>query len=320
VSVEEQQIIEEIARQNIDFALFTLQIFEEIVLQNQAYLELITSDLYLHRTYSMGMVDSNNCVNFYDGMIRVIDPDGKELVKYHPREYLNHIAEHVEPWTYLKFPYLKAVGWKGLVDGPDSGLYSATPLSRLNVSDRMATPRAQEQFERFYETLGSRKVGGRYQPVHHRLATHWARLIELLYAAEHMLELVLDPEIRDPDVRVLPRGTFKASGGVGCVEAPRGTLTHHYFTDSQGILTKVNLVVGTTNNYGPMSMSLKRAAEELINKGMAVDERLFNRIEMAFRVYDPCLSCATHSLPGMMPLIIDLKDSRGRILQSICRD
>lgn len=320
VSAEERAIIEDVARQNIDFALFTIQAFDDIVLKNKAYLDLITSDLYLHRTYSMGMVDSENRVNFYQGMIRVVDPDGKELVKYHPSEYLDHIAEHVEPWTYLKFPYLKVVGWKGFVDGPDSGLYCATPLSRLNVSDRMATPRAEEQFERFYETLGSKKVGGRYQPVHHRLAMHWARLIELLYAAEHMLELAVDPEITDPNVRTLPRGTFKENGGVGCVEAPRGTLTHHYFTDNQGILTKVNLVVGTTNNYGPMSMSLKRAAEKLIGEGMPVEERLLNRIEMAFRVYDPCLSCATHSLPGLMPLIIEIKDSYGRVLQTLRRD
>jgi F420-non-reducing hydrogenase large subunit len=320
MSVEERGICEDVARQNIDFALFTLQVFEHIVLKNKAYLELITSDLYLHRTYSMGMVDSQNRANFYDGMIRVLDPNGRELVKYHPRDYLNHVAEHVEPWTYLKFPYLKAVGWKGFVDGTDSGLYCATPLSRINVSDCMATPRAQEEFEKFYETLGSRKSDGRYQPVHHRLAMHWARLIELLYAAEHMLELALDPEITDPNVRTLPRGDFKENGGVGCVEAPRGTLTHHYFADSKGILTKVNLIVGTTNNYGPMSMSLKRAAEGLIKNGAAVDDCLLNRIEMAFRVYDPCLSCATHSLPGMMPLIIDIKDPDGRTLRSIRRN
>jgi F420-non-reducing hydrogenase large subunit len=184
----------------------------------------------------------------------------------------------------------------------------------------MATPLAQAEFEKFYQTLGSRKVDGRYQPVHHRLAMHWARLVELLYAAERMLELAVDPGITDPNVRVLPRGNFKESGGVGCVEAPRGTLTHHYFTDDRGILTKVNLVVGTTNNYGPISMSLKRAAEGLIREGTPVEEHLLNRIEMAFRVYDPCLSCATHSLPGMMPLIVDVRDCGGRILQSVRRD
>lgn len=319
ISAEERDICEDTARGNIDFALFTLQVFESAVLKNKAYLDLITSDLYLHRTYSMGMVDANNCANFYDGMIRIVDPNGRQLVRYHPGKYLDHIAEHVESWTYLKFPYLKSVGWKGFVDGPESGLYCATPLSRLNVSDSVATPKAREQFERFYETLGSKKIDGRYQPVHHRLATHWARLIELLYAAERMLELTLDPEITDPDVRVLPQGDLKGSG-IGCVEAPRGTLTHHYFTDNRGILTQVNIIAGTTNNYGPMSMSLKRAAEELISEGTAVEEHLLNRIEMAFRVYDPCLSCATHSLPGTMPLIVDIRDCEGHILRTARRD
>ncbi len=123
------------------------------------------------------------------------------FVKYPAKDYAKHIAERVEPWTYLKFPYLKEVGWKGFVGGKESGIYMATPLSRLNAGDRMATPQAQEFFEKMYETLGSKKVNGRYQPIHHRLATHWARLIELLYAAERMVELATDPEITDPNVR-----------------------------------------------------------------------------------------------------------------------
>jgi F420-non-reducing hydrogenase large subunit len=180
ITAEERDEFVAIARKNIDFAQFTLKVFEDIVLKNPAYVDLITSDIYSHATYYMGLVDEQNRVNFYDGMVRVVGPDGAELVKYLPRDYADHIAERVEPWTYLKYPYLKAVGWKGFVDGPDSGVYAATPLSRLNVSDNMATPLAQEQFERFYETLGSTKVNGRYKPIHLRLATHWARLVELL--------------------------------------------------------------------------------------------------------------------------------------------
>jgi F420-non-reducing hydrogenase large subunit len=268
----------------------------------------------------MGMVDDRNQVNFYDGMIRVVDPEGREFLKYRPAEYASHIAEHVEPWTYLKFPYLKKVGWKGFTDGPDSGVYCATPLSRLNVSDRMPTSRAQEEFERFYAAFGRKQVNGRYQPVHHRLATHWARLIEMLYAAEHMLELANDPEITSPEVRRMPGGEIKRTGGVGCLEAPRGTLTHHYFADEKGVLTKVNLLVGTTNNYAPISMSLKRAAEKLIGRGRTPDDGLLNKIEMAFRVYDPCLSCATHSLPGNMALIVTIRDHEGQVLQSLRRD
>jgi F420-non-reducing hydrogenase large subunit len=315
ISEEERKEFEEIARKNVDFALFSLKAFDDIVLANKEYVDLILSDAYTHRTYYMGTVDENNCVNFYDGMIRVVDPNGKEFVKYHPKDYAKHIAERVEPYSYLKYPYLKAVGWKGFVDGEDSGVYCATPLSRLNAADGMATPRAQEAFEKFYETLGSKKVNGRYQPVHYRLATHWARLIELLYAAERMLELITDPEITDPNVR--PVVTNIPDEGVGSVEAPRGTLTHHYWTDEKGILTKVNLIVGTTNNFAPITMSIQKAAKSLIQKGTVITNGLLNRIEMAFRNYDPCMSCATHSLPGQMPLEVIIRDAQGNIINHL---
>ena len=312
---EERDEIEGYAKENVEFALFSLQLFEDIVLANKAYVDLILSDAFTHKTYYMGTVDKNNQVNFYDGMIRVVGPDGKEFVKYHPEDYAKHIAEHVEPWSYLKFPYLKDIGWKGFVDGKDSGVYCATPLSRLNASDGMATPKAQEFYEKFYETLGSKKINGRYQPVHYRLATHWARLIELLYAAERMLELVQDPEITDPNVRAPI--TEKPDEGIGGVEAPRGTLTHHYATDENGILTKVNLIVGTTNNYAPISMSIKKAAQGLIKKGTIISDGLLNMIEMAFRNYDPCMSCATHSLPGQMPLEVVIRNVDGNEIERL---
>ena len=311
---EEQEEILAYAKQNIEFALFSLQLFDDIVLANQAYVDLIVSGIFTHQTYYMGTVDDNNHINFYDGLIRVTGPDGKELVKYPSKDYAQHIAERVEPWSYLKFPYLKDVGWKGFVDGPDSGVYCATPLSRLNAADGMATPKAQEHFEKFYETLGSKKENGRYAPVHHRLATHWARLIELLYAAERMMELVEDPEITDPNVRQVVTNT--PTEGVGSVEAPRGTLTHHYKTDENGILTDVNLIVGTTNNYAPIAMSIKKAAEGLIKNG-EVNEGLLNTVEMAFRNYDPCMSCATHSLPGQMPLEIQIRDQNGTLIEQL---
>ncbi len=208
-------------------------------------------------------MDENNKVNFYDGKVSVVDPDGERIGKYAPKEYTDWIAERVEPWTYLKFPYLKKVGWKGFVDGKESGVYFSTPLSRLNASDGMATPLAQEQYEKFYETLGGK-------PVHQRLAIHWARLIELLYAAERIVELATDPEITSPNFHMVPTET--PTEGVGIVEAPRGLLTHHYKTDERGILTEVNLIVGTTNNYAPISMSIKKAAQNLIKKGTIVTE------------------------------------------------
>jgi F420-non-reducing hydrogenase large subunit len=312
ITEEQRKEIEALGRWAVEFAQFSLKIFGDIVLGNKQYVDLILGDIYTHHTYYMGMVDAHNKINFYDGKVRVVDPDGKEFVKYEPKDYLQHIAEHVEPWTYLKFPYLKNVGWKGFADGKDSGVYMATPLSRLNACDGMATPLAQEEYERCYTTLGGK-------PVHQRLATHWARLIELLYAAERWVELATDPEITSPNFHTIP--TEKPTEGVGIVEAPRGTLTHHYTTDERGVLTKVNLIVGTTNNYAPISMSINKAATSLIKKGTVVTEGMLNMVEMAFRAYDPCFGCATHSLPGQMPLEVTIRDADGNpveVLKQYC--
>jgi F420-non-reducing hydrogenase large subunit len=307
---EERSAVEERVLDMVEFAKFTIKVFNDIVLKNKKYVDLILSDTYSMRTYSMGLVDEKNHVNFYDGKVRVVDPDGKEFVKYAPNEYLNHVAEHVEPWTYLKFPFLKNVGWKGLVEGNESGVYRATPLSRLNAADGMATPLAQAEYEKMFDTLGGK-------PVHATLATHWARVIELLYATERALELVRDLEITGEKIRTIP--TAVPTEGVGIVEAPRGTLTHHYVTDERGILQKVNLIVGTTNNNAPISMSIKKAAQGLIKRGAEVTDSVLNMIEMAFRAYDPCLACATHALPGKTPMVIRIYDSSQQLLQEIRR-
>jgi F420-non-reducing hydrogenase large subunit len=308
----QRQEIEEMGRWAIVFAEFSLQLFNDIVLGNNAYADLILGETYRIPMHYIGTVDENNQVNFYDGQVSVADPDGKRLGKFDPKDYADWIAEHVEPWTYLKFPYLKKIGWKGFVGGRDSGVYSATPLSRLNAADGMATPKAQEEYDRFFKTLGGK-------PVHHQLAAHWARLIELLYAAERWVELATDPEITSSNFRTPV--TEVPTEGVGCVEAPRGSLFHHYWTDEKGILTKVNLIVGTTNNYAPISMSIKKAAQGFIKKGTVVTEGLLNRVEMAFRSYDPCFGCATHSLPGQMPLEVKISDARGEtvhVLRQYC--
>jgi len=279
------------------------------VLKNKEYVDLILGDVYKHKTYYMGLVDENNKVNFYDGQLRVVDPDGKEFAKFKAQEYLDHIREHVEPWSYMKFCYLKKVGWKGFVDGPESGVFRVAPLARLNASDGMATPLAQEAYERMYEVLGGK-------PVHNTLAFHWARLIEVLYASERMLELARDPELTSPEVRNIPTETPKE--GIGVVEAPRGTLIHHYQTDDRGILTKVNLIVATQNNAAGMSMDIENAAKSLIHKG-EVSDGILNMIEMAFRAYDPCMACASHSLPGRMPLEVNVYDSKGDLVKNLKR-
>lgn len=304
VTGELQEEYVQVARDAIDFAEFSLQLFADVVLENKGYVDLIVGDVYQHQTYYMGLVDGQNRVNFYDGDIRVVTPTGEEFAKFKASEYTDHIAEHVEPWSYIKFPFLKNVGWKGFVDGPDSGVYRVAPLARLNASDGMATPRAQAHHDKMYEVLGGK-------PAHNTLAYHWARLVEMLYAAERLLELAEDPDILDPNIRTLPTET--PSEGVGVVEAPRGTLYHHYKTDERGVVAEANLIVATVNNSAAIAMSIERAAKGLIKNGN-VNDGLLNMVEMAFRAYDPCMACATHAI-GKTPLVVTLRDKRGQVLE-----
>lgn len=291
----------------VDFALFTHKVFKDVVLSNSDYLNLILSDAYTHKTYYMGLVDGRNRVNFYDGKLRVVDPKGREFAKFDVHEYLNHIAEHVEPWTYVKFSYLRNVGWKGFVDGEDSGIFSVAPLARLNAADGMATPYAQAAYEEMYSTVGGK-------PIHHTLAIHWARIIEMIQAAERVKELAEDPEITDPNIRNMPE---KPKGvGIGVVEAPRGVLIHHYETDDKGIITKANLLVATQHNSARISLSVNKAAKYLIKNG-EVDEGVLNMVEMAYRAYDPCHACATHNLPGGFKPTIYIYDIRGNLIKML---
>jgi F420-non-reducing hydrogenase large subunit len=309
IAPEDLSKFKEVASDGLDFARFTLQVFKDIVLKNDTYVKMITSDTYTHKTYYMGLVDEKNKVNFYDGKVRVVDPSGKEFLKFAPQQYLDHIAEQVEPWSYVKFPYLKQIGWKGFIDGSESGVYSVAPLARLNASDSMATEEAQNAREEMYKTLGGR-------PVHMTLANHWARVVEMLQAAERCMELVNDIEITSKDIRTIPTKT--PTVGVGIVEAPRGTLIHHYETDEQGLITKVNLIVATAHNGARIAMGIDKAAKGLIHGGK-VNDGLLNMIEMAFRAYDPCNACATHSVPGNMPLLVSIRNERGNLIDEIKR-
>lgn len=304
---EDRNKIVETAKFAVEFAQFALQIFDDVVLKNKDYVDLIVGDIFQHQTYYMGLVDENNKVNFYDGDIRVVNPKGEEFAKFKAREYLNFISEHVEPWSYAKFPYLKDVGWKGFVDGEDSGVFRVAPLARLNASDGMATPLAQEAHDKMFRTLGGK-------PSHHTLAFHWARLVECLQAAEQMLELAQDPEITGTDIRNIPTET--PTEGIGVVEAPRGTLFHHYKTDEKGLITEANLIVATVNNAAAICMSVEKAAKALI-KGGEVSDGLLNMVEMAFRPYDPCHACATHALPGEMPLVANIYNSQGELIKTV---
>jgi F420-non-reducing hydrogenase large subunit len=301
--------IREAAQQSIEFCEYALGVFDELVLQHEAHRDLVLGDAYQHRTNYMGLVDDAGKVSFYDGQVRVVDPDGQRIAQFGPSEYTDHIAEHVEPWTYVKFSYLRSIGWKGFVDGPDSGVFRVAPLARLNVADGLATPRAQAAYEKMQAVLGT-------GPLHYTLAFHWARLIEALFASERMLELAEHPDLCDPLVRVLPTATPKE--GVGIVEAPRGTLIHHYQTDERGVITGAHLIVATQNNVAAICMSIEKAAKAFIRGGQ-VSDGLLNMVEMAFRAYDPCFACATHSFAGATPLCIDIVGADGQLLRQIQR-
>ncbi len=292
-SKEDLEKIKPMVAELYDFTQFSLQLFRDVVLGNEAYVDIIVNGPYSLDVHNMGLVDDDDKVNFYDGKVRVVDYEGNEICKYSPHEYMDHVAEHVEPWSYLKFPYLKQRGWKGFVEGIDTSLYCATPLSRLNVADGMATPKAQEAYEELYSTLGGK-------PVKALLAQHWARLVEMVQNAETLQKYVDDPEITGDGYRVVPQQI--TGEGVGIVEAMRGTLTHHYTCDENGMCTSANLIVGTTNNNAPIHMVTRKVAQSIIKPGVEPTQGILNMVEMAFRAFDPCFSCATHSLPGEMPL------------------
>ena len=304
---EEKTEIESTAKDAVEFAKFTLKVFDDLLLNNKRYADLLTNDAFLHKTYYMGLVDDKGRVNFYDGKIRIVDPHGKEFVKFEAKDYLKHLEERVEPWSYLKIPYLKKIGWNGFIDGHKSGIYRAGPLARLNVSNGMATPLAQAEYEKMMDTSGGR-------PVHNTLAYHWARLIEVLYAAERMEELAGDEEITSPSVRNL--SIHPPKEGIGVCEAPRGTLFHHYKTDDKGITEKMNLLVATQNSAAAICMSIEKVARAFI-KGGHISDGILNMIETAFRAYDPCLACATHCLPGEMTMAVNIYDKGKKLIKEL---
>lgn len=302
---EERKEIEGMAESCVKFAQFSLNFFKDTVLKNKAYLDLIKSEAYTLETYNMGLVDRNNNLNFYEGKIRVKSPLDEEFACFEGDKYIEHIGEHVEPWTYMKYPYLKEIGWKGLTGGVDSGIYRVGPLGRINVIDGFTTPLANEAYKELIETLG--------KPVNSTLAYHWARLIELLYASERALELSRDKDVLKQDLR---NKVGKPTEGIGVVEAARGTLIHHYKLTEDARIEKANMIVATTNNAGAICMSVKNAAMGMIKNGK-VDDGILNKVEMAFRAYDPCFACSTHCLPGTSPIEISIYNKDKDLVKKI---
>jgi NAD-reducing hydrogenase large subunit len=249
-----------------------------------------------------GLVTAEGNLELYDGQCKLIDALGRPLEQFEGRKYLDYIAEHVEDWSYLKFPYYKKMGW------PD-GSYRVGPLGRLNVAQQIDTPLANEELKVF-------RALNNGLPVENTLYYHYARLIEALFAVERVKVLLDDPDILSQDI-LNTRQDFTGEG-VGVIEAPRGTLFHHYWTDENGQLQRVNLIVATGHNNWAMSQAVDSVAKTYI-KGPEVKEGMLNRVEAAIRAYDPCLSCSTHAL-GQMPIIVDIVDVEGKVVKTLRRD
>jgi F420-non-reducing hydrogenase large subunit len=297
---EKKQLVE-MANEELEFAKFSIDFAKKNIFP--AYLDVVKT-LGVINTGFMGTVTKDGTFNVYDGHLRLMKPDGShEDFAYD--QYTDHIAEHVEPWTYLKFPYAKKWGAFSMDLNNPSGIYRTNTLARINVCDKISTPLAQAELLEFRKNFG--------RPAQATLLYHWARLIELLYNAEHTVELLNDPEITDQKTRIAV--TPRAARGVGCVEAPRGTLIHDYETDANGLVTNVNLIVGTTHNNAPINMSVRQAANLLIKDGK-YDQGILNRVEMAIRAYDPCFSCATHNLDGTIAVKVSILDAKGKVLDT----
>ena len=299
---EREQLLP-MAKEMLEFAKFAISFAKENLFSK--YTEAIES-IGIIKTGFLGTVTDDGVLNVYDGKLRLMKMDGS-YTDFTYEDYTDYIEEKVLPWTYLKFPYAKkwGEGFSMNIDDP-KGIYRTNTLARINVCDKMATPLAQVELEEFREKFG--------RPAQPTLLYNWARLIELVYNAEHTLELLNDPDITSKETRVPV--TPRAGRGIGCVEAPRGTLIHDYETDDQGLITNVNLIVGTTHNNAPINMSVKQTAKALIKDGN-YDETILNMVEMAIRAYDPCLSCATHALDGTLSVKIEIRGSSGEVIKTI---
>ncbi len=292
LSHEDRYISEKEIEDAIELAQFGIEVVQGIY---GKYADLIPN-LAAIKTNYLSLVNGDN-FELYDGSLRLIDEAGGKIDEFDPQNYHNYIGEHVEDWSYLKFPYYKKLG-------PENGVYRVGPLARLNIASSMSTPLANKELAAF-KKLG---VG----PVHQTMYFHYARLIEILYAAERIRDLLNDDDIVSKEVRV--KVERKEGEGVGVIEAPRGTLIHHYWADFSGKVKKANLVVATVHNNPAINLSVNEVAKKYID-GNNVEEGALNKIEMAIRCYDPCLSCSTHAL-GKMPLAVDLVSKDGHIINT----
>jgi F420-non-reducing hydrogenase large subunit len=299
-NAEKEKLIP-MANEILEFSKFSIKNAKENIFPK--YMDAIKS-LAVIETGFLGTVADDGSFNVYDGKLRMMTKDG-EYTDFTYDQYTDYIAEHIEPWSYLKFPYDKRAGGFSMDPANPQGIYRTNTLARINVCDKMPTPLAQAELEEFRSAFG--------KPAQQTMLYHDSRLIELLYNAEHMIELLNEPDITSKETRV--KVEPRAARGVGCVEAPRGTLIHDYETDDKGMVTDVNLIVGTTHNNAPINMSVNQAAKALIKDGK-YDQGILNTVEMAIRAYDPCLSCATHNLDGTIPIKLDIYNHKGKLLDT----
>ena len=295
VASDERALLRADIGQVIDWAADAVALIRRVFLADAEH----NRDFASVAANSLSLVRPDGTLELYDGGLRARDANGETIFDQAScADYASLLREQVKPWTYMKFPFIKALG-------PETGWYRVGPLARVNNGDRIDTPLAEQARIDFVETSGGR-------PVQSVLATHWARMIELLHCAESIERLLNDPDIGGDDL--LREGEPRASG-IGVIEAPRGTLFHHYEIDADGLVRKANLIVSTTNNNQAMNESIRQVARTYLS-GRQLTEPLLNRIEVAIRAYDPCLSCATHAL-GKMPLEIELLDASGRSVDRI---
>jgi NAD-reducing hydrogenase large subunit len=253
---------------------------------------------------NMCLVDADGNVDYYDGTLKVVDGDKNVVQEFDYHGYLDHFSEGVEKWTYMKFPFLTQLG-------RDAGAVRVGPLARLNVTNTLSTPIAAEALKRFHAYTGGRANNM-------TLHTNWARTIEIIHAAEVVRDLLLDPDLQKDDLVVKPGADAWTGEGVGVVEAPRGTLLHHYRADHEGNITFANLIVATTQNNQVINRTVRSVAEDYLGGQAEITEGMMNAIEVGIRAYDPCFSCATHAL-GQMPLIVTVVDAGGRVLSERVR-
>jgi len=277
----------------VNWAQEALDFFKDYHKQNKDLIDTFAAFPSSH----MSLVRKDGAMDLYHGVLRAVDSEGKKIlddIDY--QDYLNYIEEEVKPWSYMKFPYLHNIG-------PENGWYRVGPLARLNTVDFIPTPLAQKEFEIF-------KAYTNGKPNNMSMHMHWARLIELLHSGEIIRELLNDPDLQKDDLVVKGK---KGNEGVGLIEAPRGTLFHHYRINEQDQITMANLIVSTTHNNEPMNRAVNRVAIDMMTGQKEITEGMMNAVEVAIRAYDPCLSCATHAL-GQMPLEISLFDSKGKLI------